>query len=88
MPGRPREGSRHWQAAPEPVAANRSWLDSLLMAIEVGSAAGGMSGLLWGGVGGRVAMRVVLLTSDDRVRGLTSDDGFEIGRLSAATIRC
>ena len=34
-------------------------------------------------------MRIVLLTSDDRVRGLTSDDGFEptiIGVISVATI--
>lgn len=45
-----------------------------------------MAGLIWGGVGGRVAMRIVLLTSDERVRGLTSDDGFEIGRVSGDTI--
>ena len=31
-------------------------------------------------------MRVLFLTSDDAVRGLTSDDGFEIGRISTATI--
>ena len=31
-------------------------------------------------------MRIVLLTSDDHVRGITSDDGFEIGTLSTATI--
>jgi hypothetical protein len=31
-------------------------------------------------------MRIVVLTSDDHVRGITSDDGFEIGRFSAATI--
>jgi len=37
-------------------------------------------------MGGRIAMRIVLLTSDDRVRGLTSDGGFEIGVISAATI--
>ena len=27
-------------------------------------------------------MRILLLTSDDSVRGLTSDDGFEIGRFT------
>ena len=48
--------------------------------------AGGIAGLVWGGVGGRVAMRVVFLTSDDRVRGVISDDGFEIGRISSETI--
>ena len=31
-------------------------------------------------------MRVVFLTSNEHVSGLTSDDGFEIGRFSAATI--
>ncbi len=45
-----------------------------------------MAGLVWGGVGGRVAMRIIFLTSDERVRGLTSDDGFEIGRISGDTI--
>ena len=38
------------------------------------------------GIGGRIAMRVVFLTSNERVRGVTSDDGFEIGTFSAATI--
>jgi len=41
---------------------------------------------VWGGIGGRIAMRILFLTSDDRVRGLTSDDGFEIGTFSAATV--
>lgn len=31
-------------------------------------------------------MRVAAVTSDDRVRGLLSDDGFEIGRISAGTV--
>ena len=42
--------------------------------------------MVWGGLGGRVAMRVVFLTSDDRVRGVISDDGFEIGRITFQTI--
>ncbi len=33
-----------------------------------------------------MAMRIVFLTSDDRVRGVISDDGFEIGRISFETI--
>jgi len=48
--------------------------------------AGAVAGFVWGGVFGRIAMRIVFLTSDDRVRGATSDDGFEIGRFSADTI--
>ena len=31
-------------------------------------------------------MRIVFLTSDEQVRGLTSDDGFEIGKISNATL--
>jgi hypothetical protein len=48
--------------------------------------AGAASGLVWGGIGGRIAMRVVFLTSSEHVRGLTSDDGFEIGTISGATV--
>jgi hypothetical protein len=48
--------------------------------ISLGAAAGGLGGLLVGGFGGRLAMFVLRLTSDDRVRGIESDDGFIIGR--------
>jgi hypothetical protein len=41
---------------------------------------------VWGGIGGRIAMRVVVLTSNGRVRGVSSDDGFEIGTISSATM--
>ena len=42
-------------------------------------------GALIGGIGGRIAMRVLFATSDDRVKGVTSDDGFEIGRFTLAS---
>ena len=61
-------------------------IEALGASVGVGVLAGAVAGFVWGGVGGRVAMRIVLLTSDDRVRGLTSDDGFEIGVISAATV--
>ncbi len=61
-------------------------MEATLTSIGVGGLAGALAGLIWGGVGGRIAMRILLLTSDDRVRGLTSDDGFEIGVISVATI--
>jgi hypothetical protein len=48
--------------------------------VSLGAAAGGLGGLLAGGFGGRLAMFVLRLTSDDSVRGLESDDGFTIGR--------
>ena len=41
------------------------------------------AGFLVGGVGGRLAMFILRLTSDDSVRGIESDDGFTIGQISA-----
>jgi hypothetical protein len=61
-------------------------IDAVLRAVGAGAVAGTAAGFLWGGIGGRLAMRLLFLTSDDRVRGLTSDDGFEIGRFSADSI--
>ena len=43
---------------------------------------GAVGGAIIGGLGGRVAMRILFLTSDDAVKGVTSDDGFEIGRFT------
>ncbi len=52
----------------------------------IAAGVGAVAGLVWGGIGGRIAMRVVFLTSSDHVRGVTSDDGFEIGTISNATL--
>jgi hypothetical protein len=54
--------------------------------VLLGAGAGGLAGLLIGGVGGRLAMFVLRLTSSDSVRGLESDDGFIIGRFSGETL--
>jgi hypothetical protein len=51
----------------------------------VGLGAGAIAGVLVGGVGGRLAMLLLRLTSPDAVIGLTSDDGFEIGVVSLQT---
>jgi len=69
-----------------PPATRGSWFESALLSAGFGSIAGMLAGVLWGGVGGRVAMRILFLTSDEHVRGLTSDDGFEIGIISGATV--
>lgn len=53
--------------------------------VLVGAGAGSLAGLLVGGLGGRLAMLVLRLTSPDDVLGVTSDDGFEIGVVSADT---
>jgi hypothetical protein len=48
----------------------------------LGAAAGGLGGLTVGGVGGRLAMLLLRLTSSDGVNGVESDDGFEIGQFT------
>lgn len=63
---------------PSVVAAGR-WL---LPAV----AAAALAGLLIGGIGGRLAMLLLRITSGSEVIGLESDDGFTIGRFSADTI--
>lgn len=68
------------------TAPPRVSLDALLASMGVGAAAGAIAGLVWGGIGGRLAMRIVFLTSDPGLRGVISDDGFEIGRFSGNTI--
>ena len=42
------------------------------------------AGVVLIGIGSRVAMLVLRLTSPDRVRGVVSDDGFTIGRVTLA----
>ena len=78
---------------PAPVArpaSAPSYDDSVLAAFAasgvIAAATGVAAGLVWGGFGGRIAMRVVFLTSNERVRGVTSDDGFEIGTISGASM--
>lgn len=51
----------------------------------VGVASGAIAGLLVGGVGGRLAMLLLRLTSPDLVIGAFSDDGFEIGVITTDT---
>jgi hypothetical protein len=53
-----------------------------LRTLAAAVAAGVVLGVLIGGVGGRLAMRALFLTSPDSVNGLVSDDGFVIGRFS------
>ncbi len=48
--------------------------------------AGLTAGFLIGGVGGRLAMLLLRLTSSDAVRGIESDDGFTIGQVSTQSI--
>lgn len=69
----------------EKPRAVRDEVSSILWWVLVGTAAGAIAGFLVGGVGGRLAMLLLRLTSGDAVLGVTSDDGFEIGVVSAQT---
>ena len=51
-----------------------------------GLLAGLVGGALVGGVGGRLAMFLLRLTSSDAVRGLQTDDDFRIGAVTPATL--
>jgi hypothetical protein len=73
----------------EDIDARPAWRDDLdvsLRRLRAGIVGGSLAGVLVGGVGGRVAMLILRLTSTPAVRGLESDDGFVIGQISAATI--
>ena len=73
-------------ALPPSGAGFRSNVGFIGRWLLLGGAAGALSGFVIGGVGGRLAMFLLRLTSSDSVRGLESDDGFTIGRFSAETI--
>jgi hypothetical protein len=64
----------------------RAWVVDLGARVLPALGGGALAGLLVGGVGGRIAMLVLRLTSPDGVRGRESDDGFTIGRFSTATV--
>lgn len=46
----------------------------------LGASAGAFGGAVVGGIGGRLAMFILRVTSDDSVRGVETEDGFTIGR--------
>ncbi len=62
----------------EPVSIPQEVLQRLWVLVVAGIP----TGVLVAGVGSRLAMFLLRLTSPDSVRGVTSDDGFEIGRFT------
>jgi hypothetical protein len=71
------------------AAVRTDWNEDLAVSARRLSAAtmgGVISGALVGGVGGRLAMLVLRLTSDDSLHGVETDDGFVIGQISTATL--
>jgi hypothetical protein len=61
-----------------------SYVEDLGNGLRVLIVAGIPIGVLVAGIGGRLAMFALRLTSDDSVNGVVSDDGFVIGRLTLA----
>jgi hypothetical protein len=54
--------------------------------LGAGVSAGFFAGVLIGEVGGRLAMLALRLTSDPSLHGVSTDDGFTIGRVSLQTL--
>lgn len=62
----------------------RAWVSQLLEVWRVVLVAGLLVGLVVIGIGSRVTMFLLRLTSSDNARGVVSDDGFVVGRFSLA----
>jgi hypothetical protein len=69
-------------AADHVVPPLREDARALLRHAGIAAVAGAVTGLVVGGILGRIAMLVLRLTSGEGAIGLTSDDGFEIGRFT------
>lgn len=70
-------------AATVPAATGfRTVLEKHLRALAAVGCAAVLAGALVGGVGGRLAMRL-LAASNEHTTGMITDDGFEIGRITA-----
>lgn len=61
-------------------------LERWMRRLSIGVSTGLVAGLLIGGVGGRLAMFVLRLTSNPSLHGVETDDGFTIGVFSFATL--
>jgi hypothetical protein len=67
-------------------AATGSDLATWARALGKVAFAGAVTGVMIGGVGGRLAMLVLRLTSNDLLRGASTDDGFTIGVVTTETL--
>ncbi len=67
------------------MVGGRRELRALALWLALGAGAGAAAGVLFGGIGGRIVMLILRERSPDAV-GLTSDDGFEIGQVTVASL--
>lgn len=79
------EAARTEHAGPSRITG-RDELSAIAWWVLVGTGGGAIAGLIVGGIGGRLAMLLLRLTSSDIVIGLTSDDGFVMGVVSTKTL--
>lgn len=70
------------EATVQPVATGRPVRQEVAERLRILIVAGIPVGVLVAGLGGRLAMGLLRVTSPDSVRGVTSDDGFRIGELT------
>ena len=68
------------------TATLREDLSATAKPVAAAAVAGFLTGAAVGGIGGRLAMFVLRLTSDPALRGLKTDDDFTIGVFSGATL--
>lgn len=80
------EGSEGATGGPDRAMSRAAVLEALGATLLPALIAAAIAGCLIAGVGGRLAMFVLRVTSGDHVVGLESDDGFIIGRVSVATL--
>lgn len=64
------------------AAGPRNDVEMLARYISLGACAGGLGGLLVGGIGGRLAMLLLRFTTSPSIKGIESDDGFLMGRFT------
>lgn len=75
--------------ASDVAVRGRGWgadATAIAWSLAAGLAAGAAVGYLVAGPASRLLMLALRLTSPDAVRGVTSDDGFTIGRMTADTL--
>ncbi|HVD71774.1 MAG TPA: hypothetical protein VNG34_13065 [Actinomycetota bacterium] len=68
------------------ATGQRFELERWMRRVSIGVSTGTVAGLVIGGVGGRLAMFVLRLTSSPSLHGVETDDGFTIGVFSLATV--
>lgn len=77
------------ETAAESGKEDRDWKQDLAAAarhVSSGVLGGLVTGAVIGGIGGRLAMVVLRLTSDPALHGVETDDGFTIGSFTGSTI--